>query len=241
MPAPGIALLCAKLGIRAYAMPLVPNPGAPDLSDLGRSVEGIIMGVDASIGPVPYGFVSTGSDGVIATLRGTAMPDGSYVEWIDDFDAFLEPCPLHDRSQWHRGFGRVYSSLSINGVPLGEALYDTAGLIVHGHSLGGPLATYAAVEAHAHQLILFASPKPGDSDFRDHVQTTITAILSYANPNDAVPRVPLTVDWPLRIEDFQPVVPPYELNPRSVTPAIPSDWASSHHLPNYLSLLEALP
>lgn len=230
-----LEILCAKLGIAAYD-PAFAASGKTDLSSLGREFQSVIMGVDPGIGPIPYGFISSGPDGFIATFRGTQTPDGSYVEWLDDFKAVLEPCPFAPGCQWHKGFGEVYSTLNIGGVPVGQAI---KGLLCHGHSLGGPLATFAALESGGPALGLFASPKPGDSALAALVQTTIRTIWSYTNPNDAVPRVPLTVDWPFRFEDFQRVMPPFQLQPNLVTPAIPSDWASSHALANYLALLEA--
>jgi hypothetical protein len=234
-----LQILCAKLGLRAYD-PAFLATASLDLSDLGRELKYVIWGTDAGIGAIPYGFISTGPEGMIATFRGTQMPDGSFVEWIDDFEAVLDPCPFAPGAMWHRGFGKVYSSLAVAGTPVAVALTGIPGLICHGHSLGAPLATYAALEAKAGQLGLFASPKPGNAAFAAAVQAAILPIWSYANPNDAVPKVPITVDFPWKFEDFQPVMGPYRLNANLVTPAIPGDWGASHNLGNYLALLEAL-
>lgn len=239
MSASAIEILCAELGIRAYDPNFLATALPPDISDLGRQIEAIIMGVDQSVGPVAYGFVSSGPDWVIATIRGTQMPDGSLVEWLDDLDAFLAPCPLDKGTLWHRGFGKVYSSLTISGKPIGQALRGINSLWVHGHSLGGPLATYCAIEAGIANLGLFASPKPGDSSFAAYARGKIVNIWSFANQNDVVPNLPVTVDEPWKIEDFQPVVEPTILSASLVTPPVPSDWASSHNLANYLSLLKA--
>jgi pimeloyl-ACP methyl ester carboxylesterase len=226
-------------------------PEGPPLADLGRTFTAWIWGDDGmGVGRVAFGFISTGPEGVICTIRGTQTPDGSAIEWLDDLDAFLEDCPLVIGAKWHRGFGRVYSTLRV-GVGGGREAFLQAFLavqkavIVCGHSLGGPLASFAALDGKASSLILFASPKPGDSYLRQAVFRSIEAqggeIASYANPNDAVPKVPITVDFPFKVIDFQHIVEPTELSPSLVTPPIPSDWASSHSLQNYLSLLEALP
>ena len=205
----------------------------------------MIYGVDAKIGPVPFGFLSTGSDGPILTIRGTQMPGGSLVEWMDDFDAFLEPVPYGPDDKWHRGFGAVFNSPYV--VTPDSKVHDFAvylsgfvGLLCHGHSLGAPLATYAAVRLRTQPPVLFASPKAGDSEFRDYAQSvTGGPARSYANPNDAVPKVPITVDFPWKLEDFQQVAPFIVLQAFSVSPPIPSDWASSHNLDSYRVLLEA--
>jgi hypothetical protein len=209
-------------------------------------MEAVIWGLDPGVGSIPFGFISVGKEGPIATFRGTQEPKGSVVEWLDDFDAFLEPCPIGP-GNWHRGFGKVFGSLSIEMTdgtksPLQPVLGSLAGLICHGHSLGAPLATYAALQAKAPELVLFASPKAGDSDFAGacRLQWYGTPVVSYANPNDAVPKVPITADWPWKLEDFQQVAPITELQPTLVTPAIPADWGSSHNLANYLALLTAV-
>ena len=63
MPTPPLHLLCATLGLRAYA-------GDYDLSDLGRTVIARIYGVDGlGVGVVPFGFVSKGTiDGLTPVL-----------------------------------------------------------------------------------------------------------------------------------------------------------------------------
>lgn len=246
---PPLHLLCAELGLIGYAPGFLTAPAstaAPMLQGYGRTLRSIIYGSDPKIGAVPFGFISEGPAGVICTIRGTQMPGGSIVEWLDDFDAVLEQCPFAPTSaRWHRGFGRVYSTLNVGGTPLAQALQAVPGVIVHGHSLGGPLATYAAAEGKCTAPVLYASPKCGDSALRDYLQTlpgwtmSTAGISSYANPNDAVPKVPITVDWPFQIEDFQQVAVLTELPAASVIPPIAADWDSSHQLSNYFLLLQA--
>lgn len=255
MPAPALHILCAELGLIAYAPGFLTDPVAtvgrllPALP--GRNLDQLIMGKDPAVGSVPFGFITEGSDDFIVTIRGTQMPDGSLIEWLDDFDAVLEPCPWDSGSRWHRGFGRVYSTLTIAGVKLGEwlaAMKITAAkpVKVHGHSLGGPLATYAADQGGLDAPVLFASPKPGDGAYRARLRNRWLPSLgvnrtSYANPNDAVPKVPITAEWPFKVFDFEHVFDLCELSAGSVLPPVGSSWADSHNLANYLRLLEAAP
>lgn len=240
MPAPAYHILCADLGLKAYE-PAFLATGQVDLSDMGRKVLAVIHGNDPGVGKVPFGFVSDGVEGPICTIRGTQMPGGSFVEWLDDLQAFLELCPIvpNTGAMWHRGFGKVYSSLTAQDVPLALFLGGLKGLMCHGHSLGAPLATYAALEAHAAHLVVFASPKAGDTLLRQVCQTRWNDIASYENPNDPVPKVPITVDKPWRIEDFQQVADFTRLDADLVVPPIASDWASSHDLFSYFRLLVA--
>lgn len=244
MPAPAIDLLCADLGLIAYESTFLTAPQdtvAAALAPMGRSLVNLIWGEDAEIGPVPFGFISESPAGFITTLRGTQMPDGKIVEWLDDFDAFLETCPFAP-GRWHRGAGRLYKTLNVNGQPLGRVLMSFAAMIIHGHSLAGWLATYAALESQGQAPRLFATPKGGDAPFRDAaISIWGGPATSYANPNDAVPKVPITVDWPFKIEDFEQVSPLIELAPSSVTPPIASNWDDSHQLSNYRRLLAAIP
>lgn len=247
MPAPALHLLCADLGLIAYEPGFLTSPGTTaltGLAPLGRTLRSLVLGVDPGIGVVPFGFISDGPEGPICTLRGTQMPGRykSLVEWLDDLDAFLEPCPFAAGAEWHRGFGRVYQTLNVGSVPLATILAQIPGILVHGHSLGGPLATYASGESRSRPPILFASPKPGDAALRQWLLGVWdNSPASYANPNDAVPRVPITVDFPWKIEDFELVTMPVELSPLSVEPPVPADWESSHSLTNYRRLLAAMP
>lgn len=251
MPTPALQILAGELGLIGYAPGFLTNPVdtiQAGLPAFGRSFVSLIQGKDPLVGPVPYGFISRGSNGKkIVTLRGTQKPRGLLVEWIDDFDAVLEQCPWAPAGcMWHRGFGRVYKTLNVDGVPLALVIAAICAAneleAIEGHSLAGPLATYAAGEAKSPPPILFASPKPGNTALRDYLIQLWQGIpVSYANPNDAVPKVPLTVDWPWKIEDFQAVTQPIELSPASVTPPIPSNWDDSHALGHYLQLLSAVP
>ena len=171
MPANPLHVLTAQLGLIGYAPGFLTDPLRTInsiLPGMGRTLRSIVMGTDPKIGPVPFGFFSTGADGPeICTLRGTQTPDGSMVEWLDDFDAVLQQCTWAPPGcKWHRGFGRVYCTLNVEGVPLAEVLANNPGTVIQGHSLAGPLATYAAAESRFGPPVLFASPKFGNSALR---------------------------------------------------------------------------
>lgn len=255
MPVPPLHLLCAELGLIAYAPGFLTNPVGTLMAGLatlpaGRSLHTIIMGKDPLVGPVPFGFITEGDEGYIVTIRGTQLPGGSIVEWLDDFDAVLEPCPWAPAGcQWHRGFGRVYGTLTVGAMKLGAYLTGLKAssaktVTASGHSLGGPLATFAAGEAGLDAPVLFATPKPGNAALRVWLSARWLPLLglhqnSYANPNDAVPKVPITVDWPLRLFDFAHVFDLCELAAGTAVPPVGPGWGESHALGNYLRLLEA--
>ena len=241
-----LALTCAKLVSRAYGSGFLDNPYTLDLSDMGRVVEWVIWGCDAGVGSVPYGFISSGPMGPIAAFRGTEMPKGSLEEWRRNFDAYLERCPLVPGACWHDGFGSDFRGLSASKLvldktlmPLAATLHGFPGLICTGHSKGAPLATYAGLVGFAERLVLFASPKAGDKALADHVGSVFKNTLSFANPNDEVPKLPLTLPDPLGLFNFHQVSDLLTLDPSLVRPPVAPDWYESHILGNYQKLLEA--
>lgn len=234
-------VICARLVQRAYAL-MGAAPGFPiDLSDLGHQWEATIFGVDPNLFTserVPFGFVSTGPGGTFVTFRGT--DDAS--EWVMDAEFLLEVCPLVPGGHWEHGFGQTFSSLTVGGNPLSAALPGLKPDVITGHSLGCPLAGYAALLSHSlPRLVLIASPKPGDAALAAAVRAACASIVSYANPCDLVPKLPFALDWPFRLEDVVSVAPLTELDRASVVPSIPGDLYSSHIMASYLRLLEALP
>lgn len=234
------------------------STGVQDLSEFGLRKTHTFWADDPRVGKVRHGHISTQAHVAgqfIWTFDGTLVPKGSFVEWLDDLDVFLVPSPWNPGDKVHRGMLRFFLSMTVvddtTGVELPILDFISAnpalanGAIYQGHSLGTFTATCACLEGTGGFLFLFAPPKPGDKNFRQSVFNALRdvggTIESYANPNDAVPRVPITLAFPWHFFDFWPVVDSTKLQPDLVDPAIPSDWASSHHMPNYLSLLEAMP
>jgi len=259
VPASPLTLLCARLQAKAYDPGFLAT-GIQDLSEFGLTKTHTIWADDPRVGKVRHGHISMAAFGVTGirvfwTFDGTLVPKGSFVEWLDDFDVFLVASPWNPGDRVHRGMLRFFQSMSVvddaTGVELPILDFIAAnpglakGAIYTGHSLGTFTATCACLEGSGGALILFAPPRPGDKPFRESVFNALRdaggILESYANPNDAVPRVPITLNYPWHFFDFWPVVDSTHLRPDLVDPPIPSDWASSHHMPNYLALLEAMP
>lgn len=258
MPIPALTLLLARVQAFAYDPGFLAN-GVTDLTPFGLRKTHTLWAFEPRVGKVRHGHISRFCDAAdprsIWTFDGTLIPKGDLGEWLDDMDAFLTASPWNPGDKVHRGMLRFFESMVVvddaTGIETPILTFIAAnpevakGAIYQGHSLGTFTATCACLEGHGSALILFAAPKPGDSAFRQTALESIIAVSgileSYANPNDVVPKVPLTVDWPWKVEDFESLVVPTVLRADLVTPPIPSDWASSHHMPNYLALLEAVP
>lgn len=244
MPVPAIDILAAKLGETCYLPAFLHNPldVEPAVKALGRDLVDLIMGTDAGLGIVPFGFITDGPDGKIATVRGTQLPMGSLEEWWEDFKCLLEPCPLAVGARWERGFGQVSQSLYVGtGKPLAPYMVDNGIEIIEGHSLGGPVATNIGAEAGVDLAVLIESPNPGDLAFCAWANSRIRTIRSYWNPRDRIGQVPLDIHLlpPLLVEDFVPVSPKIDLHPTATVPPVADSLWENHNLTNCRRMMEA--
>lgn len=199
---------------QADRMNLAPAPD-PRLGDAWRvlgyltAVEGLLhTGDTLAFGKdVCYGYLaqSVANPAVfVAPIRGTALA----VEWVKDAEFLSMPHPVVGRVE--AGFWSIYESLTYRPVA-GKAARAAQGLaaavgqgelIVLGHSLGAPLATYLSFDLAAPdfldkrvQAVLFASPRPGNSEF---VKAYDARVIDYQLWNfelDIVPRVPRGQDY----------------------------------------------
>jgi triacylglycerol lipase len=176
------------------------------------NVRGTLTGQDAILraGPLTlgarrvfYGWLleSVATPGAfVLAIRGT---DG-ILEWLEDAEfAPMEAHPVRGRVE--SGFWGIYQSMTLRRGAADEPLIETVAAIVGtgklqvtGHSLGAPLATYAAFElagrlSHVGWSVsarLFASPRPGDLSFATAFDWRVKNHVMYANKADLVPRVP---------------------------------------------------
>ncbi len=187
---------------------------------------------------------------VVVAIRGT---DG-IAEWIEDAEFVFKPyaptlpLPAGTTARVEQGFWGIYASLNyvdLQGVVIGSAaatiatLYKGASsIVVSGHSLGGPLATYLALDlarVDPRQTIrgcYFASPHPGDDAFAAFFQETIGNYVVYNYVMDVVPRMPPTNIGYTSLA-----------NRRVITPALAKAEVTlglgcNHHIVCYLAMLD---
>jgi Lipase (class 3) len=165
-------------------------------------------------------LVGQNSDGIIVAFRGTLPPSlhsaDSLHDWLVDFFVVPKVVPGKVPGAVHSGF---YDAVNEIIAPVAQAVKTldpglTIPVYVTGHSKGGGMASIGAYLLNqsfgipVHQVVTFASPKPGDSGFRAGYQAAIPNQIRYENYGDLVPLVPpshMPVDLLIRI--FQRISP----------------------------------
>jgi triacylglycerol lipase len=144
--------------------------------------------------PSAFGFVileeKTGS--VLVCIRGTQTPR----EWRANFTAVPNPFSLApDYGLVHLGFEMMHRSVSGSIAAALRNVGPNARVTVIGHSLGGAMATLAAVDIKRNlgrqvDVCTFGSPRVGKFIFRSKFNSEIPICYRVTNRGDIVPHVP---------------------------------------------------
>lgn len=147
-----------------------------------------------------FGFVAAGKNQAVVSFRGTHFLS----EWLKDVELALVTYRFRSESGLaHVGFQAIYETLRQSLFKVLSQLGETPlPLLIVGHSLGGALATVCALDSEVAKLssngeiqaVTFASPRVGDTQFRDEFNKTVTSCLRIANRRDLVPNLPF--DFP---------------------------------------------
>lgn len=140
-----------------------------------------------------FGFLIESDQCAILAFRGT----GSAVDWVSDFIAHQTPYrPLRNAGLTHKGFTDIYMSArdQVHAL-LSQLPYDKP-LFITGHSLGGALATLAALDIAANTpftspvVYTFGAPRVGDPQFVQTYNYIVPFHYRYQNEFDIVPHLP---------------------------------------------------
>jgi hypothetical protein len=186
---------------------LLQPPDDPRLEAMGLVVKGHVTAVDLLLDlgrqPVNYGFLAEDATGAyILAIRGTMRA----LEWAKDLEGMpIAPAQVAHpfAGRVHEGFWTIFSSmrfLTTDGIgqPLAaglSAVVDDAPITFTGHSLGGPLATYAAydlstLDGGKVSLRVVESPRPGDATFSAAVSAAVPDHAAYEYEPDLVTKLP---------------------------------------------------
>lgn len=245
-----------------------PAPfSAPSPPTGGGTIIGYVVGTDTLLHqhpqsvPTPlrtlesqvcYGTVVRRSPTeVVVAVRGT---DG-FVEWVEDGEFLLVPyapsisLPVGTKGgNVEQGFFGIYRSLSLTdstGTVIGplagslpSILEPGDNVVVSGHSLGAPLATYLTLDLVRGTLgqrasgCYFASPHPGDQEFAQLFDQSIRDYIVYNYLLDIVPRVPPTEVGYCALPKLK------VLQPDTVQAEVTFGIGCNHHIICYLAMLD---
>lgn len=188
-----------------------------------------------------------GGEAVIA-FRGTE----GIKEWVIDANFGTKPCPfLASAGTTEDGFTDMYETVAIEaaaGSPKLKAALPglqwkqaVEALTICGHSLGGALATLAALDIavnsvapfHDPAAYTYASPRTGDVQFANKYNQIVTNTFRVANDLDLVPRLPL-------FPPYEHVLGEFTLKPFTIFPPkflIAPNPVCEHIVTSYLHLL----
>jgi len=145
-----------------------------------------------------FGFVAYNNqtDTIAIAFRGSF----NFINWVEDADYTQIDFPGHPGAKVHEGFYNAYQTL---GYQVDDALktmvgqHPTARVIVTGHSLGGAMATFAALEirpliSQKIEFYSFGCPRVGNQAFSDHLASVYPDYYRVVHTNDIVPHLPMT-------------------------------------------------
>lgn len=150
-----------------------------------------------------FGFVMTSEHYSIVAFRGSSTS----VDWIHDFIAQQIEFPyVKNVGGTHKGFTDIYSAVRDSMFEHIATLPAHKPLFITGHSLGGALATLAAMDIMCNTSIeqvsvyTYASPRVGDPHFVKQYNYIVPIHWRFQNKYDIVPHLPTLVYYSAQTE-----------------------------------------
>ncbi|KAL5701363.1 hypothetical protein ACHQM5_026708 [Ranunculus cassubicifolius] len=148
-------------------------------------------------------FVGVAQDlnAIVVAFRGTQ--EHSIQNWIEDL--FWKQLDLNypgmPDAMVHRGFYYAYHNTTVrpgilHAVKRGKRLYGDIPVIVTGHSMGGAMASFCALdlavnhEAQNVQLMTFGQPRIGNAAFASYFNEHVPNAIRVTHEHDMVPHLP---------------------------------------------------
>ncbi|KAL6185933.1 hypothetical protein ACLB2K_042055 [Fragaria x ananassa] len=145
--------------------------------------------------------VATDPNAIIIAFRGTQ--EHSIQNWIEDlFWKQLDiDYPGMPDSMVHHGFYSAYHNTTIrpgilNAVARAKEFYGDIGIMVTGHSMGGAMASFCALDLRVNQkeknvqVMTFGQPRIGNAIFATYYSKLVPNTIRITNGNDVVPHLP---------------------------------------------------
>jgi triacylglycerol lipase len=205
--------LCVMLPLAEAAYAVMNQPGkAPPLppgfqmTGLIQADENLRQAILNSPNPSKVAKAMMGESGIFGLMGKNPATKTAFVafrgtqtfeDWVADFDVLFEPYKyVANGGQVHVGFQSIYAAVHDSvAAGIGAAVSGCDDLVVTGHSLGGALAVIAGPDLAKNlplvpELITFAGPAAGLSDFARFFDLAVPSCYRVVNFWDVVPRLP---------------------------------------------------
>jgi Predicted lipase len=140
-----------------------------------------------------FGFLAESQDQIVVVFRGTR----TFQDNESDTDLYQVPYPyVRDAGRTHRGFTCIYLSARDDLIKQLNELSTSKKLFVAGHSLGGALATLAALDIAVNTpfkqpaVYTYGSARTGDPAFAARFDQIVTNSFRIVNVHDIIPTLP---------------------------------------------------
>ncbi|XP_068658763.1 probable feruloyl esterase A isoform X1 [Aristolochia californica] len=148
-------------------------------------------------------FVGVAQDlnAIVIAFRGTQ--EHSIQNWVEDL--FWKQLDLNypgmPEALVHHGFYSAYHNTTLrpcvlNAVKRAKELYGELGVMVTGHSMGGAMASFCALDLTVNhevknvQLMTFGQPRVGNAAFASYFKKHVPNTIRITNEHDMVPHLP---------------------------------------------------
>ncbi|OAY83614.1 Lipase [Ananas comosus] len=170
-------------------------------NDLTKGFEMIELIVDVQYCLQAFVGVAHDLNAIIIAFRGTQ--ENSIQNWIEDllWKQLDLNYPNISDAMVHRGFYFAYHNTTVrpvvvNAVKRTRKLYGKFPVMVTGHSMGGAMASFCALDLavnfgiHNVQLMTFGQPRVGNAAFASYFTEHVPKTIRVTNGNDIVPHLP---------------------------------------------------
>jgi len=135
---------------------------------------------------------------IVVGMRGTVF--NSLPNWAANFDFFKSyPINQYPQAAVHEGFWKAWQVLKDQAVSAMSSLktkHGTNSVLLVGHSLGGAMASNAALDLQLNNgfstsVMTFGAPRAGNDEYHKAVGARLSSNWRITHNNDLVPHVPM--------------------------------------------------
>ncbi|KAJ4967824.1 hypothetical protein NE237_014525 [Protea cynaroides] len=170
-------------------------------NDMTKGFEMIELIVDVQHCLQAFVGVAPDLNAIVIAFRGTQ--EHSIQNWIEDL--FWKQLDLNypgmPEAMVHHGFYSAYHNTTmrpgvVDAVKRAKQLYGDIGIMVTGHSMGGAMASFCALDLAVNhggrivQFMTFGQPRVGNAAFSSYFSEHVPNTIRVTNNHDVIPHLP---------------------------------------------------